>query len=164
MGLASDTLAWLDSHQADIAAHPGAAFEEVELLRVILNGASGTGGVLSEAYRRKLAIHIPSLINRADARGYAHLVMFASDFGLDPVVHPPEVNALLDDALLIHQNDTDTLGELLIAAFLLGHYSQTVGDMGGKFVVDWAAISRETFANYHAILVGGILHALWGHQ
>lgn len=164
MGLASNTLAWLDSYQADITAHRGAAYEEVELLRILLAGASGVGGVLSEAYRRKLAFHVPTLVNRADARGYAHLVMFASDFGLDPVVHPVQVNNLLDEALILHQNDTDTLGELLIACHLLRHHSPAVSDAIGLFVVDWAAIPRDSFANYHAILVGGILHALWGHE
>jgi hypothetical protein len=161
MGLESDTLAWLDSNQAQVAAHEGAAYEEVELLRLMLSGASGVGGVMSAAYRNKLAFYIPSLTGRAGARAYAHIVMFAADFGLDPVTHPALVNPMLDEAVFAHQDDTDTLGELLIACHLLGHDSPVIQAASEKFLTDWQAIPRD-FTNYHPILVGGILFALQG--
>lgn len=163
MPKASDTLAWLDSPEIDqaVMAHEGAAFEERELLRLMLGGASGTGGVMSAAYRNKLATHVPSLVGRAEARAYSHVVMFAADFGLDPVTHPVEVNPLLDQAVQIHEADTDTLGELLIAAHLLGHASASIGAALSAFDAAWDALPR-TFENYHPILVGGILYALIG--
>lgn len=161
MGLAADTLTWLDSQETSILTHEGAAFEEVELLRLMLNGASGTGGVMSAAYRNKLTSYVPGLNGRAQARAYAHIVMFASDFGLDPISHPAEVNLLLEDSILENQNDTDTLGELLIAAHLLGVTSPTIEATYEKFVTDWSAIPR-VFDNYHPVLVGGILFALKG--
>lgn len=163
MPKAADTLAWLQSPEIDAAvmAHPGAAFEERELLVLMLGGASGVGGVMSAAYRSKLASHVPSLEVRTDARAYAHVVMFAADFGLDPVTHPAAVSLLLDDGLHAHENDTDTLGELLIACHLLGHKSPAVTEHRGNFDAAWAALPR-TFEHYHPILVGGILYALTG--
>ena len=156
MSRSTDTLAWLDSCDAEILAHPGAAMPERELLRLILGGASGTGGVLSAAYRALLQIKVPSLIERDDARGYAHEVMFGSDFGLDPITVPAQVGSLIQASAVIHAVDTDTLGELLIAALLIG---EPMDDTA--FTLAWDAIPR-TFENYHVILVGGIYFALLG--
>jgi hypothetical protein len=150
------TLAWLDTHDDEIRAHPGAAFPERELLRLILDGASGTGGVMSAAYRAQLAIKVPSLLEREDARGYAHEVMFGSDFGLDPITVPAQVGPLIAESSAIHAADTDTLGELLIAALLIG---EPLDDTA--FTLAWDAIPR-IFENYHVILVGGIYFALMG--
>ena len=156
MSRSTETLAWLDAHDDEIRAHPGAAFPERELLRLILGGASGTGGIMSAAYRALIAFKIPTLVERSDARGYAHEVMFASDFGLDPIATPTEVATLLDDAAVLHAEDTDTLGEILIAAYLIGHPMDATA-----FTAAWDALPR-TFENYHVLLVGGILFALMG--
>ena len=156
MSRSTDTLEWLDEHDTEVRAHPGAAFPERELLRLILSGASGTGGVMSAAYRAQLTFKVPDLTQRASARGYAHEVMFGSDFGLDPITVPEQVGALLDDAVITHSTDTDTVGELLIAGYLIGHPMDDT-----TFSQAWELIPR-TFDNYHVILVGGILFALKG--
>jgi len=156
MSRSTETLAWLDAHDVEIRAHDGAAYPERELLRLILSGASGTGGVMSAAYRAQLAFKVPDLTERANARGYAHEVMFGADFGLDPIIVPEQVGALLEAAAIVHADDTDTVGELLIAGRLIGYPMDTTA-----FTMAWEAIPR-TFENYHAILVGGILFALMG--
>lgn len=156
MSRSADTLAWLDAHDTEVLAHPGAAFPERELLRMILTGASGTGGIMSAAYRAQLTFKIPNLLEREDARGYAHEVMFGSDFGLDLITVPAEVGPLIAASATIHTADTDTLGELLIAALLIG---SPIDD--AAFTLAWDAIPR-IFENYHVILVGGIYFALMG--
>lgn len=150
------TLAWLDAHDETIRAHPGAALPERELLRGIINGATGTGGIMSAAYRALIEFKVPSLIQTQDARGYAHEVMFGSDFGLHSVAVPAEVEGLLDSAALLHGDDTDTLGEILITAHLIGHEMSRTA-----FTAAWDAIPWD-FENYHVLLVGGILFALTG--
>lgn len=160
---AIDTLDWLDDHAADVAAHPGAAYAETEILRMLVTetGPLG-GGVLAEAYLRDIAARgLPPCANRVEARGMAHAFMFASNFGRDSVTPPVGMGIALDALLAEHEDDTDTLGELLITALIVGHQSSAVTAVRAVFDAAWSNVPR-TFDNYHVILVGGILYALAG--
>ena len=162
MGLAADTLAWLDAHAADVAEHPGAAYAETEILRMLVTSTGPQGvGILAEAYARDLARRLPSCESRAEARAFAHYVMFAAGFGRGSIV-VPGAGAALDAAVVSHQVDTDTLGELLIASQLLGHESTAITAARATFDAAWQALPRGDFSEYHPILVGGILYALTG--
>lgn len=162
MSRSADTLAWLDMRQQDIMDHHGAAFAERELLRAMVGGATATGGVMSAAYRALVATEVPDLTGRANARQYAHEIMFGSDFGCHTITVPAQALPLLEQSIVENEHDTDTLGELLIAAWLIGHESQLVDDYRAIFDAAWAALPRDTFEHYHPILVGGILYALTG--
>lgn len=162
MGKASDTLAWLDAHASEIAAHPGAAYAETEILRMLVTNTGPQGvGVFAEAYARDLARRLPPCENRADARAFAHYVMFAAGFGRGSI-SLQGAGPMLDTAVAAHADDTDTLGELLIAAHLLAHGSTAVTTARSVFDTAWLLIQRDTIADYHPILVGGILYALTG--
>lgn len=153
---AIDTLAWLDLN----GTPPGEGFAEVEILRQLTEGAPASGhNILAEAYRLDIARGI-SGSNRVEAREVAHHIMFASDFGRRSV-SVPSSGETLDAMIIAHQSDTDTLGELLISALIIGHESQVVTDATAVFNPDWDALSRSNFAaDYHAVLVGGIYYAL----
>lgn len=163
MSLASDTLAWLDGHAADVAAHPGAAYAETEILRMLVTntGPQGTG-ILAEAYARDVARRLPACGSRAEARSFAHYVMFGSDFGRSALAIAVGAGDALDSAVIEHAQDTDTLGELLIAAQLIGHQSAAITAARAVFDAAWQAMPRTDFDGYHPILVGGILYALTG--
>lgn len=159
---AADTLAWLDAHAADVAAHPGAAYAEVEILRALMEAAGPqSGGLLAHAYEADLLRRIPSCNTRAEVRGLAHALMFASNFGRIAIVVSEGYGALLDALVAEYAEDVDTLGELLISAHILSHNSSAITAARAMFDGSWAALPRENFAtSYHAVLVGGILYAI----
>lgn len=159
---AIDTLEWLDELDAEVLAHPGMAYVEREILRLLVAGtAPSTSGVTSTAYRMEAERRVLPMQNRAEARSVAHIVMFATNFGQVSMVAPSGLGAALDDAVVEHEEDTDTLGELLIAAHIAGHTSALITAARSVFDAAWAAEPLE-FNNYHVILVGAILYAITG--
>lgn len=159
---ALETLAWLDLHAALVAAHPGAAFAETEILRMMVTQTGPIeGDVLAVAYQRDLARGVPAISNRAEARALAHAVMFASNFGREPLIVSEGFTVLLETLIVEYVDDIDTLGELLIVAAILALGSDTVTVARDVFDAAWGSLDRGEFAqNYHAILVGGLLYAM----
>lgn len=164
MSKASDTLGWLDAHAADVAAHPGAAYAETEILRMLATNTGPQGsGIFAEAYRRDIARRLPTCDSRAEARAFAHYIMFAGAFGRSGAFSiAAGAEDAIDAAVVAHADDVDTLGELLIAAEIIGHTSAAVAAAKASFDAAWLLIDRDTFEHYHAILVGGILYAILG--
>lgn len=158
---AVDILAWLDTHASDVLNHPGAAYAETEILRMLVTGTGpATGGILSEAYRRDFVAHgFPNCQNRAEARGMAHTVMFGSNFGTEAISLPEGAGDSLDELLLTYSDDIDTLGELLIACHILEHTSTEVVFYRAMFETAIEEIDLD-FENYHVLVVAGILYAI----
>ena len=136
------------------------AFAEVEILRMLVDrSAPGGDDITATAYRLAFERRAMPMGNRAEARGVAHVAMFASSFGQVLLLPPPGFAELLDKAIPRHLDDTDTLGELLIAAHAAGLDSAHIKAGRAAFDVAVRAIER-TFRNYHVFVVAGILYAL----
>lgn len=159
---AIDTLAWLDSIDEEVSAHAGVAFVEREILRMLVSETPPmTDDIVSRAYRMEVERRLLPITNRGSARYYAHLVMFAGNFGCTHIVAPAGTGDAIDQALVGNVDDTDTLGELLIAARIVGHVSPAVTAAQEVFDLAWEQEPR-TMQNYHVVLVGGLLYALTG--
>lgn len=159
---AIETLAWLDERDSDVAAHPGMAFTEREILRMLVDGTTpGADDVVTRAHRMEFERRLFPTTNRAEARAFAHIAMFASSFGQVAINAPAGAGEAIDAAISANMDDTDTLGELLIAAKIVGHTSSIVTSGRIVFDADWSVIPRDDFSqNYHAVLVGGLLYAM----
>lgn len=160
---ATQTLAWFDSRSLDVSDHPGAAFAEVEVLRQLVDEAAPPArSVLATAYRRDLERGAPQFGDeRSDARALAHVVMFATDFGRDRLDLGHLFGARLEALASQHVEDTDTLGEILIACHCLSFTSPSIVAAREAFDVMWADEDR-LFSNYHIVLVGALLYAITG--
>lgn len=161
---ALDTLAWFDAREADVLAHPGMAFAEREILRMLVDGtAPGSDDIVARAYRMDAERRLFQTGNRAEARAFAHIALFASSFGQIRLTPPAGTGEAIDQALIASADDTDTLGELLMAAHIYEHASPAVTAAREIFDEAWAQHPRDDFAqHYHVILVGGLLYAMAG--
>mgnify|MGYP000603131179 CR=1 FL=1 len=159
---AVDTLAWFDSLSAEVESHPGAAYAEVEILRMLVTETGPYGvGLLATAYRRDLERRLVPVTNRAEARALAHYLMFATNFNRVGIVLGSNYSERMDGLLAEYEEDTDTLGELLICCRILQHETNAVTAAQAAFDSAWSTVGREDFQqNYHCILVGGILYSL----
>ena len=154
-----ETLEWLDS----VTLPDGEAYAERELLRLIVDGRPTSGpNLLATAYQRDLAQRETVFDGtRTGARQFAHKVLFASDFGGLPLEVPADAMAPFDAELTLNADDSDTVGELLITALILGYSSAATQAARAAFDLAWAGLDREDVAaNYHCILVGALLYAL----
>lgn len=161
---ATEAKVYMETNNASVLAHAGAAYEENEILKTLVNGTASTG-ILSDAYKANLLRGVPTVNDRGEAYRLTHTLMFATNFGrLDLTGF--DVNAygaLLDELVVTYADDVDVLGELLISAKCIAYTSSALDSAYASFTSNWDSIGRDSgdFANnYHQILVGGLLFAM----
>ncbi|MES2488567.1 MAG: hypothetical protein V4607_02160 [Pseudomonadota bacterium] len=162
--LAAEAVSFMETNNAAVEAHSGAAFPESKILRA-MSGADSTGGrsVLGYAYQCELLRGAPSVTNRAEAYKLTHTIFFATDFGNKTIsgIAMSAYCSLLDSLVITYAEDLDVLGELLISAKCIGHWSSAMDSALELFTDGWLEIDREDFGgNYHPVLVGGILFSM----
>lgn len=158
-----DALDYMSHHADDVANHGGNAYAE----NVILSGMlqeTGDGGAVGDAYLAYLKKSVPKIKDRAGAYVFTHAVFFASDFGRIPLeVDKTSYAALIEKNVEVFTDDADVLGELLISALCIKHWSNNLDKKYELFKSAWQDAHEEDFnQSYHLILVGGILDALKG--
>lgn len=158
-------LRYFDACAAQLAAHDGAAREEVALLRSLASDTpSGQAGLLGDVYRAAVKAGVPPTNNPPEVYRLTHMVFFATDFGRIPVaVNRPAWLAALRYWMTECADNLDLVGELLICVSCLGLWDQSADKEWLALQAKLGALDRtpRSFAqNYHPILVGGVLAAV----
>lgn len=161
--LAQSAVDYMNDNSSAVDAHSGAAYMENKILRAI-TGTESTGGrsLLGYAYQSELLRHVPAVNDRGEAYRFTHIIFFATDFGNRPIngLDMTGYCAALDTHVVTFADDLDVLGEMLLCAKCIGHWSDACDTALSKFIADYDAYPRNVFdENYHPILVGGLLFA-----
>jgi hypothetical protein len=154
----------MEANAVSVVANGGAAYAENKILRGMA-GNDDTGGraLIGYAYLSNLQRGVRSVTNRGEAYALTHDIFFATNFGRITVTGVDITGhaSLLDRLVVEHANDTDVLGELIMASKCIGHWSSAMDTALSAFESQWAALDRNDFAqNYHPILVGGLLFSM----